>query len=78
MLLKEHKKRGRLMSEKHEEYHVRLARKKKGLKQREVAEALGISRSYYATIERHLRVPSLKVALAISEFLNIDVKIFLK
>ncbi|EEL13823.1 hypothetical protein bcere0016_56170 [Bacillus cereus 95/8201] len=66
------------MSEKREEYPVRLARKKTGLKQREVAEALGISRSYYATIESRLRVPSLKVALAISEFLNIDVKFFLK
>lgn len=66
------------MNEKHEEYHVRLARKKKGLKQREVAECLGISRSYYATIECRLRVPSLKVALAISELLNIDIKFFLK
>ncbi|HDR4520626.1 TPA: helix-turn-helix transcriptional regulator [Bacillus cereus] len=66
------------MSEKHDEYPVRSARKNKGLKQREVAENLGITRSYYAAIERKSRVPSLKVALAISELLNIDVKFFLE
>ncbi|KAA0784328.1 helix-turn-helix transcriptional regulator [Bacillus sp. BB56-3] len=65
------------MDGKHEKDHVRLARKKKGLKQREVAESLGISRSYYATIESGMRVPSLKVAIDISDFLNIDIKFFL-
>ncbi|TSI19915.1 helix-turn-helix transcriptional regulator [Bacillus sp. HY001] len=65
------------MDDKYEKYYVRTARKQKGLKQREVASELGISRSYYATLETKLRVPSLKVALAISELLDIDVKFFL-
>ncbi|EOO65506.1 helix-turn-helix domain-containing protein [Bacillus mycoides] len=65
------------MGGKYGKFYVRTARKQKGLKQQEVASKLGISRSYYATVEAKIRVPSLKVALDISELLDIDVKFFL-
>jgi len=65
------------MDDKYGKCYVRTARKKKGLKQREVASKIGISRSYYATVETRLRIPSLKVAVAIAELLDIDVKFFL-
>lgn len=46
-------------------------RKKLGLSQQEVADAVGIDRSYYTKIENGL-TPSVKVAKAISKILGIN------
>lgn len=45
-------------------------RKTLGLSQQEVADAVGIDRSYYSKIENGL-TPSVKVAKAISEILGV-------
>lgn len=57
---------------------IKDARKKKGLKQWEIAEMVGINRAYYAGVEGLKKTPSLKVAAAISDVLGIDIKFFLK
>lgn len=44
------------------------ARRRAGLSQQQVAEAVGISRSFYTLIERGCRTPSLAVALRIAGF----------
>ncbi|HHW14363.1 MAG TPA: helix-turn-helix domain-containing protein [Firmicutes bacterium] len=44
------------------------ARRRAGLSQQQVAEAVGVSRSFYTLIERGCRTPSLAVALRIAEF----------
>lgn len=46
-------------------------RKKLGLSQQEVADAVGIDRSYYTKIENGL-TPSVKVAKAIGKILGIN------
>ena len=54
------------------------ARKEAGLRQWQIAETVGIDRSFYSRIERGTRNPSLEVALKIAEVLNKDVtEIFL-
>lgn len=50
-------------------------RKKLGLSQQEVADAVGIDRSYYTKIENGL-TPSVKVAKAIGKILGINWTIF--
>lgn len=57
---------------------IKTARKNKGLKQWEVAEKVGINRSYYAGVEGLKKTPSLRVATSIADILDIDVKFFLK
>ena len=53
-------------------------RKEKGLKQREVAAALDISRSHYTKIEAGIRDPNLALAKRIADFLggNVDALFF--
>jgi len=50
----------------------KLAAKRKGLnkKQIDLAREVGITRSYYANIERGIRNPSLRVAKKIAAVLN--------
>ncbi|AKR38497.1 helix-turn-helix transcriptional regulator [Bacillus cereus] len=57
---------------------IKTARKNKGLKQWEVAEKVGINRSYYAGVEGLKKTPSLRVATSIADILDIDVKFFLR
>ena len=54
------------------------ARKNAGKTQADVAEIVGIDRSYYAHIEKGKRSPALNVAIRIAECLGSDVgKLFL-
>lgn len=50
------------------------ARKKRKLSQKEVSKAININRSTYSHIENGHRNPSLRVAVEISNFFNIDLK----
>lgn len=49
-------------------------RKEKGLTQEEIAKNTGINRSYYGLIENGNRNPSLKIAIRIAGFLNVQLK----
>ncbi|MDI6871196.1 MAG: helix-turn-helix transcriptional regulator [Bacillota bacterium] len=49
-------------------------RRRAGLSQKDVAEAVGISRSFYTLIERGTRNPSLPVALRIARFFGADTR----
>lgn len=51
---------------------LKKARKQKGLKQGQVSEEIGISRSFYSQIESGARNPRLEIALKISEYLEIS------
>lgn len=51
--------------------NLKIARIKKGLYQKEVASAIGISENSYAVTERGLRPTSGKTAKAITDFLGI-------
>lgn len=53
---------------------LRKKRKKRGLTQEKVASYLGITSNHYALIERGEYTPSLKVAVALSDFFEIDVR----
>lgn len=48
----------------------------KGLTQRNVSEHCGISRSYYADIERGFRNPKVSTAKTIGEYLGFDWTLF--
>lgn len=48
------------------------ARKKKGLKQKDVSDALGVSQSAYSNIEKGKRNPSVPLAKKIGSLLEID------
>ncbi|MGE5553937.1 MAG: helix-turn-helix transcriptional regulator [Betaproteobacteria bacterium] len=50
------------------------ARRRAGLSQKEVAAAVGVSRSFYTLVERGSRNPSLPVALRIARFFDTDTK----
>lgn len=50
----------------------------KQLTQQQVADAVGISRSYYSDIENGNRSPSGKVAKAIADFLVFSMDLFFK
>lgn len=54
--------------------HLRRRRVELGLSQREVAEAVGISRPLYARYERGLSRISAEVLKKLSEFLNVTLK----
>ncbi|MED4914338.1 helix-turn-helix transcriptional regulator [Parageobacillus thermoglucosidasius] len=56
---------------------LKKARKKKNWSQKQMAEFLNISRSYYSAIENGFRDPSLKLAVAISDLLDLDVRRFI-
>lgn len=71
-------KRGRYMDKKEKVLLIKTARKNKDLKQWEIAEMVGINRSYYAGIEGLSKTPSLRVATSIADILDIEVKFFLK
>jgi putative transcriptional regulator len=51
-------------------------RKMKSMTQLDVAAHAGISRAYYAQIERNLRLPSIRVAKAIAGYLDFDWVLF--
>lgn len=55
---------------------LRSRRKKLGLSQQQVAELVGISRSFYTRIELGTERPSLDVAFKIAKTLGLDVNIF--
>lgn len=54
--------------------NLKNIRKKYNLKQREIAEAVGITTSYYGMIERGVRNPTLDLAKKIAEFLNTSIE----
>lgn len=56
---------------------LKTAREKAGLTQAELAERAGVTRAYYADVERGRYTPSLRVLSKLSEILNIDLN-FLK
>jgi len=53
-------------------------RNKRRLTQLQVADYLGIHHSTYSNIERGDRDPSLEVAIAISDFFGIDIRLLRK
>lgn len=58
---------------------LKLLRTTKGLQQKDVAMAIGITTSYYGMIEVGSRKPSLIIALKLANFFNIPVEnIFLQ
>lgn len=56
---------------------LKKAREKAGLTQQELATLVGVSRAYYADVERGRYTPSLKVLSRLAEVLGIDLN-FLK
>lgn len=56
---------------------LRDARKSKRLTQAEVAKSVGVSRAYYADVERGRYNPSLKLMLRLAKLLGINLN-FLK
>lgn len=58
---------------------LKLLRTTKGLQQKDVARAIGVTTSYYGMIEVGSRKPSLIIALKLAKFFNIPVEdIFLQ
>ena len=58
--------------------YVRAAREKQGLYQYEVADMLGVSRSYYTYIEAGTREIYFSLAVNICRVLNLDMSDFMK
>lgn len=56
---------------------IKKARKKAGMTQYRVADAVGVSRAYYADVERGRYTPSLKLLSRLAVLLDIDLN-FLK
>ncbi len=56
---------------------LREAREKAGLTQMELSSKVGVTRAYYADVERGRYTPSLKVLSKLAEVLDIDLN-FLK
>lgn len=56
---------------------IKKARKKAGMTQYQVADAVGVSRAYYADVERGRYTPSLKLLSRLAVLLDIDLN-FLK
>ena len=52
--------------------NIKIIRKQKGIKQQELAEALGIKKSYMSRIENSKKSISLKRAIEIADFLNVS------
>jgi transcriptional regulator with XRE-family HTH domain len=57
---------------------IRDARESKGLLQAEVAEEVGVSRSYYAYIETGKREIYFSLAINICRVLDLDINYFIK
>ena len=56
---------------------MEMARRVKGLSQKEVAEAAGCSEVYYNRIEKGLQMPNVDIGLRIADFLGVDAHSFL-
>ena len=56
---------------------IREAREQKGLLQADIAEKLGVSRSYYAYIESGSREIYFTLAINICQVLNLDISDFM-
>lgn len=56
---------------------LRKERNKRKLSQQQVADYLGIDRSFYSLIENNYRSPSHKLAVKMSDFFGVDHKKFL-
>lgn len=56
---------------------IREAREKAKMTQYQIADAVGVSRAYYADVERGRYTPSLKLLSRLAVLLNIDLN-FLK
>lgn len=56
---------------------IRKAREKAGMTQYQVADSVGVSRAYFADVERGRYTPSLKLLSRIGKLLDIDLN-FLK
>jgi transcriptional regulator with XRE-family HTH domain len=52
---------------------LKTAREKKGLTQREVARAIGVSQPAYCNFESGYKVPSLVIAKSISNVLGVSI-----
>ena len=57
---------------------LRNERKKRKLSQQQVADYLGIDRSFYSLIENNYRNPSHKMAVKMADFFGVDHKKFLR
>lgn len=53
-------------------YNLKFFRQKKNLTQKEMAEKLGISKTYYVQIEQGTADPSFKICERIGEVFNYD------
>lgn len=49
-------------------------RNKKHLLQKEVAEAIGVTTSYYGMLETGIRKPSIKIAFELAKFFNTSIE----
>ena len=56
---------------------IRSRRQQLGKTQKEVAEAINVAASYYSNIERGIRVPSVDTLVAIANYLDTGVDLFL-
>nr|DAV75734.1 MAG TPA: Helix-turn-helix XRE-family like protein [Caudoviricetes sp.] len=56
---------------------IKEARDRSGMTQYQIADAVGVSRAYYADVERGRYTPSLKLLSRLAVLLNIDLN-FLK
>lgn len=56
---------------------IRKAREKAGMTQYQVADSVGVSRAYFADVERGRYTPSLKLLSRLGKLLDIDLN-FLK
>lgn len=59
-------------------YAIKSARKNKCLTQDEVANKVGISRSYLSDLENGRYIPSSKRLILLTNFLNIDINFILE
>ena len=57
---------------------IREAREQKGLLQADIAEKIGVSRSYYAYIEAGKREIPFTLAIHLCQVLNLDINDFIK
>lgn len=57
---------------------LKTERKRRGLRQEDVANYVGISRESYSQIERGIRDPGLNTAVKIADFFNINVRLLMK
>lgn len=63
-----------LLKHENERTIIKKLRKKRGLTQAKTASYIGISKSFYAQVERGDRNPGTKNALKICDFFGIDIR----